>query len=336
MLFGGGFAGWLHMDVGTMGEMVNGPGPDAAAPVISPEQAIQAENGLIQQAVASGNLDQLHAIPGLEHTNMADLQAMAHANGGHYAWNGAYNIAGSNAGAQELLQHGFEGVQQAHSDGLGITIDKVTQANGTWFYKLDVTDPNGLMVMHQNASGGYDVLPLSQGSIHGGAQAELFRFMDGGQIVTHDQALQMLAEKAQVTPEWLAGQMGETTDRVIELVTPSARDLLLGALSGAPGGAAGGAIAAATGEVADYRQANNPQELSAQALAAQRRQSAQRLQQYLRLPRTGAFVRSLPQANQVAFARMVNGMTNIPRAQIAAWAGMQANLVAQLQAEDNA
>ncbi len=325
MLFGGGFAGWLHMDVGTMGEMVNGA---EGIPVPTPEQIAQVENGLIQQAIANGNVDQLHAIPGLENTNMADLQAMAQANGGQYAWNGAYNITGSNSGALELLQHGYDGVQQATNDGLGITINKVTQANGTWFYKLDVVDPNGLVVMHQNPAGGYDVLPLSEGSIHGGAQAELFKFMDGGQIVTNDQALQMLGEKAQVTPEWLAGRMGETTERIIELVMPSAQDVLAGA--------AGGAAAAATGEVIEYRENNNPQELSEEALDALRAQSAERLEQYLQLPRTSNFVTSLPRENQIAFARMVYAMTNIPRGDIAAIIGMQADIITQLEDEDNA
>ena len=325
-----GFSGLIHMDV----DAIRGVADAGAG--IGPEQAAQTEHMMIQSALNHGSNTQLHGIPGLETSNIYNLDTLAHDNPGTYAWDGAKHIIPgheSPAAVLKFLHGGEHAVQQAHASGLGINIDTVTQPDGDWFFKIKVTDPDGLVALHPNAEGGYDILPVAKGTIHGDAQSELFRFLAGGKLMTHDQAMAALAAKGQVTPGWLADRIGDAAGEVWGLGQPGLEDVAIGV--------AGGAVAAGTGRTLTSRnpqRGGTPTSAAMAAAEVQRRtqERAPRIQAYLQQPQTAAFVQALPRPNQLAFARMVNGMTGIQRAEAARMLALQADVVDELDDEDNA
>lgn len=329
-----GFAGLFH-------GVEHFAGGTDAAPAVTPDQAAAHEAELIRNALHSGDPNQLHAIPGLEHSDMHTLQQLAAQDGGRYAWDGMrhiYEHAGvdsSDAAINQGIHSGVGHIQSAHADGLGIDIDKVNLHNGHGhYYKVEVTDPNGLVVMRPitDAHGtliGYDDIPVPHGHVQGVMQAELYDALNnGGQLVTTDQAVRMFGEIANVPAPGLDGGAGDILRDILTLAEPNIPvDIALGA--------AGGAVAGSATAAAERRREPNSIALAERDLIETMEDRIPDIENYLMQPQTGATVRSWPDANQLEFARMVHNMTTIPRATVANLLGMDQALIDLLDDEDN-
>jgi len=334
---GAGAAGLVH----GIGHLDTVPGNVHDAVVGTHHGAAGVTPDQIQHAIQSGDPNALHSVPGLENYNVTSLHQLAveHGSGhaGHYAWNGTDNIlkAGGQPHGSDAIQHflrdGLHNTQAAHAHGVNVDIHQVVQHNGKWYYNLNVNDPNGVVEITSNGHGGFNVIPVHHGGLHGADQAEFFNGLgpNASHVMSYQEAINQLAQHAQ-----LGGASGPA-EHVFNLM---GHDWVLDPLAGA----AGGGMAAELTVARDLREAEeaNPQRtavaLAEQSLLEDRQERVARVRQYLQRNQTRGYIGGLPQNNQLAFVRMVNRATSIPRVDAAAilQLHLNQNILNQLQQED--